>query len=496
MIKKSKLIKLLSSLSKQELKEFERFLTSIYFNEGKNYKHLVRELKKFHPEFNHPKLTNEYIHLKAFGKSKLNQKVFLNRLSKLSIVLEEYLIHKMISSNKIRRKTILAETLFERGCFDYLKTVSTSLEKDISELPYDKSVVPLKELGNIKTEYYYLMSDYHNAGKSSENLTLINFLEGLISFMAGKREMYNYENFYNHKPEYNVLKEVLNDEFIDNVISKISEYEFPYKDILILLYNNYKIGTNSADDDVFFKTRDYLYNNHKNISGELSSTLFACLNDYCNNKIEGGNSAFMKYKFEICKFFVSSEMFSSQYIASGTKIKYIHHVLFMNTFNTSIEARELEWAESFVVLYSKLLHPDERQGIYDFCYARIYANKGDFKKALVLINKIKTIPEMYKISLKITHLKFLYKLNNFVDALKVVDSLKNFLKKHSDETDFNVKTCNAFLKYYVPIFELKLKPDKKMIKSLHKEVIDNKDSNNYGLGWLMDRLEELKNEYC
>ncbi|MEI7485462.1 MAG: hypothetical protein WCK13_12195, partial [Ignavibacteriota bacterium] len=100
MIKNSKLIKLLSSLSKQELKEFERFLTSIYFNEGKNYKHLVRELKKFHPEFNHPKLTNEYIHLKAFGKSKLNQKVFLNRLSKLSIVLEEYLIHKMISSNK------------------------------------------------------------------------------------------------------------------------------------------------------------------------------------------------------------------------------------------------------------------------------------------------------------------------------------------------------------------------------------------------------------
>ncbi len=496
MFNNSKLLKILSSLSKPEIKEFERFLTSVYFNEGRNYLPIMRELKKFHPEYNHPKLTNKYIYERAFGNSKFNQKVLLNRLSKLSIILEEYLIHKKINSNKIKRKTILAEILFERGCFDYLLKVSTNLEKEISNLPFDKSIIPLKELASINSEYYYFISDFLNAGINSEKLTLINFVEGLISFMAGKRELYNYEIFYNHKPQLTVLKNYLNDGFIDNIISQISKYDFPYKEILILLYNNYKIGVNTANDDVFFNTRNYLYNNYNNISEELSFKLFACLNDYCNNKIVSGNSAFIINKFEICKFFVSSGMFYSQYNITGTKIKYVHYVLFMNTFNTSIEAKDLDWAESFLVKYSKLLPPDERAWIYDFCYSRIYANRGDFKKALEVSKRIRTIPDMYKSSLKIAQLKFLYKLNNFEDAIIIVNSLKNHLKNYPEDVNFHTKTCEMFLKYYVPMFELKLKPNKKQILALHKSIITSKDSINYSLGWIFDRLEELKSVYC
>ena len=92
----TKFINLIKTFSPEEIKSFEKFIMSPYFNSVKNYVILFEEIKKFYPEFNDSKFTNDYIYKKLFKGKPFNKQVMWNITSGLEKLAVEFLIHKKV----------------------------------------------------------------------------------------------------------------------------------------------------------------------------------------------------------------------------------------------------------------------------------------------------------------------------------------------------------------------------------------------------------------
>ncbi|HEY3249711.1 MAG TPA: hypothetical protein VGK25_01205, partial [Ignavibacteria bacterium] len=69
-MKDTKLINILRTFSKEEMKQFEKFVASPYFHSGKNCMPLLKQLQKFYPGFDNEKLTYKNIHKKLYPGKK------------------------------------------------------------------------------------------------------------------------------------------------------------------------------------------------------------------------------------------------------------------------------------------------------------------------------------------------------------------------------------------------------------------------------------------
>lgn len=112
-MKDTKLIQLLKTFSKEEIKELEKFVASPYFSRGRDLKPFYRILKSYHPEFNNLNFTYEKIYRKLYPKEKYNKSKAENVIrvlsSELTKLTEEFITIRDLRSNEFRSRICLLE---------------------------------------------------------------------------------------------------------------------------------------------------------------------------------------------------------------------------------------------------------------------------------------------------------------------------------------------------------------------------------------------------
>ena len=114
-MKNSKLVNVLRTFSKSEMKEFEKLVSSPFFNRGRNYMPFLNQLKKFCPKYDDDKLTPEYIYSKIYHGKKFNKQIIWNATSSLLKMAEEFLVLKAMHKNKFTAYHLLAEEYHEKS---------------------------------------------------------------------------------------------------------------------------------------------------------------------------------------------------------------------------------------------------------------------------------------------------------------------------------------------------------------------------------------------
>ena len=128
-----RLIKILSTLSQEEWKEFIKFVNSPYFNKGRNYSSLMKELKKFHPGFDSPKLTKEYLYKKIY-KGKIYKETVMNTIiSGLYSLAIDFLVQIDHMHKEFEKNIGLLYQLSSRNLTHIHNTEFQKIEKKISE---------------------------------------------------------------------------------------------------------------------------------------------------------------------------------------------------------------------------------------------------------------------------------------------------------------------------------------------------------------------------
>lgn len=97
----------LQNLSKKELSELNKWLRPAWANSNKKLFELFEVLRGFYPTFASQKLTLQHLYKKLYPTKAYKEKELLNLLSKLSLAIEDFLVHQHLRGNSELYASIL-----------------------------------------------------------------------------------------------------------------------------------------------------------------------------------------------------------------------------------------------------------------------------------------------------------------------------------------------------------------------------------------------------
>lgn len=126
----SKFIITIKTFAEEELKLFHNWLKSPYCNSNKNLITLFEKVRKYHPDFDNPKLTKERLFFKILPQGKFSHRRMNNLLSEGYLAAEKFLIFQNIAKDERLQKDLLTKEFQHRNTDDwFFKTISKEIDK-------------------------------------------------------------------------------------------------------------------------------------------------------------------------------------------------------------------------------------------------------------------------------------------------------------------------------------------------------------------------------
>ncbi|MDQ3022559.1 MAG: hypothetical protein M3R36_18635 [Bacteroidota bacterium] len=151
---KYKIIDILKTFTPKDVKSFNQFLHSPYFNESQKIRNLYKILLRYYPGFNSKFLTEENLSKELNPDLAFNKSTFKSLLFEIANLAEDYLKILNFKNRGIESQDFLRDELFKRRLY---KHFLHNIEKSEKLLNADK---------NFNTKYFLnmfqLCTDKHN----------------------------------------------------------------------------------------------------------------------------------------------------------------------------------------------------------------------------------------------------------------------------------------------------------------------------------------------
>ncbi|HEY3250449.1 MAG TPA: hypothetical protein VGK25_04970, partial [Ignavibacteria bacterium] len=238
-MKDSKLIKILKTFSPEEIKSFEKFLASPYFNSVKNYLSFFKELIKFYPDFNNDKLKGELIYQKLYKGKQFNKQVIWNLTSAMEKMAREFLAHAALGKNKFEKmKLLVAEFRNRKLLNNYLHTLN-EMEKLLEANAIDSTYFEDKGyLENNKQFYYFLNNKVQSMSVSKLKATEYQIMLLLRITIGGLNDMSVLTKDYNSKFDVNIPLEFAKHIDLKSIADYARRNNFKYTFLIDIYYHS------------------------------------------------------------------------------------------------------------------------------------------------------------------------------------------------------------------------------------------------------------------
>lgn len=471
-----KLIEILKTFDKDELKKFKRFISSDYFNTNESIVKLFKLIAVFHPVFkaDEKKLAPESLFKEIYGQRKYDEKTFRYLLSSLYTMTEEFLAHSTFQSNKLEVKKAVIHNLIARRLHNHalknLKAAEAELEKE-SQLS-SAYIFHKLDYGHLWHQLYFISS-------LQEPLIDKRFEHGeyflyntIVEFSHIFQIIYKISNSFNFPARETLVYELLKSldckkmlSFIEkneNSRSLNSELKKIYKTIKIYLC--FMETMKNIRDELYFDRMYRLINEHSDLFDKKEQqNIYLMFATVCNAKRKNLNDEkYQRKYFEIVKSGVAKDLYISQN-------RYMDVSHFIIILNTALELNKIEWAEQFHKKYIGHIFPEYRQDILLYTSGELLFSKRQYKDSMESLSKVRIKHYRLKLPVKVLTLKLYYELNRFEEAFLLIDTFTKFLASNKKLQEDDKHNYSRFTRFYREI--LKAKADgKKINKEFRKEL--------------------------
>lgn len=473
----SKLIQVLMTLSKKEIKQFREFTQSTFFNKNKNVISLLEELCNFHPEFENKNLDAEIIFKKIFPDNDYDYFKIRNLASDLLALSMEFFKILSFQNNEHQNTLSLLEQLRDRSLDKMFEKVFHSYYEKIN-------------IKTVRDEFYYsYMADLKNELKSFYSPIRPNSDFDLIQeqldfeltyFLIKALDLYT---IMLHEIKQNNYHFDL--KMFDEVMIYLEKNKNTIEPVLKMFYLIILLHSD-PDDDIFFELKEH----YKEISDSLGFYEkymgFLHMSAFCAWRYNNDcRTDFMKEHF-----YLSKENLESDTIFMG-KIMYMD---FLNHVKIAARVKEFEWAEKYILRFKDQLN-EEKESTLNFSYAFIEYMKGNRLKALDLLSQTNFPNFIIKIQVKILMLQICYEEGFYDQAVAMIDSFRHFLARESSIKENYKESFYDYMRITGELIRLKNSVDKKEISSDLKRLkiaAENSTQNQFGIKlWLFDMIRSF-----
>lgn len=478
------LIKLLRTISSDEWKEYEKFVSSPFFNEGRNYLPLLKVLRKFHPDFDSDEFSRENVYKKLFPGKEYKDSVLNSMFSRLYSISEEFLIQMALRNNKymIREKLMISESS-TRG----ISLKVNNLIDDNMKLLKDKTfgIFDFKNLKELQFEILNFYVGNNNREKMYDSIvdlmkfSAYNYFFDLNFYFS---ILYSQKNFWKGEYEGSYISRLNDNINIEDLVDLIEKEDPEHFMPIKLFYLSYMATKFPENDMYYFDLKSLFLKNAEKFDALFREIILNNLWRLGVMKMVMGKNDFKYEAFEIRKIIVDQNIFD-------LNTPYMKVSDFRSTLIDALNVGELEWAENFIINFVGKLHPDYREDVSNYSNSRINYEKGNFNEALNFAGRVKINQITFKLDLKNLIAKIYYDTESTEPLFSLLNSYYQLISNSNSRNEDYLTRHKLFVKYLRNLASLKDLTDSKIELAVLRQNIEK--DNVSSKSWLLKKIDNL-----
>ncbi|MEO8210356.1 MAG: hypothetical protein ABI840_07320 [bacterium] len=480
-----RLIKLLKSFSRDELRLLGKFVESPFLKPSRDTTELFNFLIDFHPEFESPLLTKEEIFKRLFKDEAYNEKRLQNLIFDLTKSAEYFLAHRTLQEDETEfllnlSKGYLNKNLPEES-IRINKLIDAKLKPTFS--PNKDYLSKLRRLNNLKYIYHAEGSDFEKIIKSMEGL----FEAAALQFI------FEYINFSSNleiaSKEHGIKVE---NKFIDNMITGFDFEKLltiiekdGYANIPYINLHYYRFKTIEDEDNVayYYLLKELLLNNLSILDREEKWFFYVHLQNYCLKQYNKHADGFDKEILLIYRSMLENNSYSY------SETEYLHIYIYRNIILLCVTQKDTDLLRLLAEKYTKCLPPENMDNLENFAKAHLYLIQNDFEKSLEYISKIKPEFTVFKTDIKNLQLKIYYEQGYYDQAYYAVDSFNHYIAESKEMPEHFKEPFRNFLKLYKELIKIKSGESKQDPAAIKRKI--EVEAFSSFRPWLLEKAIEL-----
>ena len=361
-------IKLLKTLSRDEMLRFGKYLRSPFYNYKAYLFDFYEALKRYYPEFEPKKLKVEKIWPKVFPDKAFNQNKFWRLCSDMNLMLEQYLIALEVEySDAIQRKTLI-DSLGRRQAMDLFDSEVKAARTALAKQP-ERDASWFKENMALNEKWYF----HPQSNKfNKKDTSLHELLDSLDAYFILQKLKFGVA-------ELNVQRIFKKEHPIRFLSLLDQELDIPFleSNVLFQLYKHSLALLQRESDMDLERVEELLFANLSILDMEDAKALFINGLNYALRKLNQGKA---EYGHIVLKWYMK-----------GIKEKiildngFLSEAAFQNIVQTSCRLKQFDFAKNFIEEYHTSLRKENQEMSADYARSIYYFNTGDYDKAIFLL---------------------------------------------------------------------------------------------------------------
>ncbi|MCI0715553.1 MAG: hypothetical protein L0Y77_04430 [Chlorobi bacterium] len=473
---------------------FTEYLNSPYFNKSSKKIKFFSYVKQFYPLFTDERLNRDVIYKKLYPEKKYNDSTLRNFFSELHHDLLNFLATENFINDKAGKYKYLLHELTNKNLNEEWGNAIERFEEDL-ESGTDYNYFLNKHLisGN-KFNYNYL-NEKISRGKVLEeginhidNSTLFLLYHYILEVTTNYLNVISYSRQFNIAPENNFTSKVASLLDIQKILTLTSTNE-RNKFILEIYRALLKMNSKPENENLYFEYKKVFYNNIEKLSKDEISLHHSRLTGYCILKIQNSEfpEKFSKELFELYKTILEKEYYKDN------KTKYLLHEDFRNILLHGIRMKEYGWVDEFIKTYSKKVHPNDRENMNQYGNAYLNYNIGNYGKALKFLKRINPNFLYYKFDVKNLTLMVYFELGYYEEALYLIKTYLEFLRKNRLINPHRKKRYLSFVKFTEKLIHYRFGNSKHDFGYIRMRIA--KHNKVAFKSWLMEKISLLEADF-
>ncbi|MFK7907484.1 MAG: hypothetical protein AB8B69_20275 [Chitinophagales bacterium] len=479
-MQKTKLVEVIQGLNDKEIKRFDEYVNSPFFNKNDKVIELLKFLRKYHPGFDNSRFTKENAYKAVFGaRQKFNVQKLRNIMSQLFKLLEAYLVQLEFDVDKDFHNISLLAALDKR----YMDKQFTQKYEEFKK----QKLSPIERT----TKYYYTkyrIEDiaFDHSIKRNNRLIDTSMEEADINldyyFLTLKLRYYcvmlNSRNVITVQPNMEFANQILDylesSSLLDeSFFEQIPSIHFYYRLLLLL---------KEEEDSYYIDLKELLASHRDALPVKEIRQIYTAVFNYLNKKLKGGEGRYIRDIYELYKL-----MFEQDILIENGFIN--NHLNFRNALIAGLRLGELEWAEMFIEKYSPLLVPLHRENWVNYSLAELNFYKKNYKETLKYLLGFEFKDAFNYADHKTLLAKTYYELEEDEALFALTHAFRIYLHRDTNIAEHFQKPYHNFIRLLNKLAKARFDPDAN-VQDIRQELQELKYITNQE--WLLTKMDELE----
>jgi len=490
----TKIMLLFRTFSKQEIKDFEKFVSSPYFSKGRNLAPLFKILKKYYPSFDSPHLTEEKIFRRLYPRKKYDNvksgHLLDVLLSEMTSLAEYFLSIEYLKKEYggYRIHYALSKSLESRNMNNYCEKLILDNIKRIRK--YDSGISFFYEMsalyGNLEELFFRDPEKLKKAIDYGQRSPL--YIYGFIlSNFSRFVNQHNALQSYGFKIYSTELLEMGINGFDHKVFTKeCYDDNLGTKELILMLYHMIKSQLNNEDTENYSTAVGIYKNNIDKFNASDKWWYFVGLINISLYRLNIDSKYYSVLGSKLIDFVLEKNITGPE---ENSLLSYDAYNLIFHFKSLVCTSEELK---GFIDSTIEKAVITEQKWLRDFSYARYHFKNKEYEKTLEFISKFS--PKNFSMKQIINMLKILslYSLDYYEEALYSLNSYDQFSRNISKKTGTKRIYTSNFSNSIRSLIMHKLNTEPIDVRDLDKIVEDNKSTMfNF---WFSEEAEKLKRQ--